>query len=389
MLTKMFQRLEELYPDLVEFRREMHKHPELSFKEVHTPKKIAEFLTGLGLDVRTDVGGRGVVARLKGGKPGKTIALRADFDALPIQDKKEVEYKSTVPNVMHACGHDIHTSSLLGAAKVLAEFKDELPGNIVFIHQFAEEQIPGGALSMIADGCLDGVDVIYGSHVWSSLPVGTIGIIEEFAMAAGDRFDIEIYGKGGHGAKPHITVDSVHVGTQIINQLHHIVSRSIDPLKAAVVTVGEFHAGQAFNVIADQATISGTVRTFDAEVRDSIENSIKQIATSVSESAGGKAEVNYERGYPSLWNHPDEIKRAEIIAKKLVGEENVKHLPPSMGMEDFAYYVKEIPGAFIFVGGGNPEIKAEYPHHHPMFDVDERSILQIGKMFLSIVMNEE
>ncbi|MEH7123095.1 amidohydrolase [Bacillus sp. JJ1503] len=388
MLQKLFVRLEEIYPELVSFRRDMHMYPELSFEEVNTPVKIADFLQSLGLEVERQVGGRGVIGRLKGGKPGKTIAFRADFDALPIQDEKDVEYKSRIPGVMHACGHDIHTASLLGVAKVLSEVKEEISGNVVFIHQFAEEQIPGGAKSMIEDGCLNGVDAIYGVHVWSSLPVGTIGIIDEYAMAAGDKFDIKIIGKGGHGAKPQITIDSLVVGAQLVNNLQNIVSRRIDPHAPAVVTVGTFQAGQAFNVIAERANITGTVRTFDDNVRDSIEEYIKQISHSTCESAGAKAVVEYERGYPPLWNHPDHIQKAENVAIKLVGKENVKYPSPSMGMEDFSYYLKEVPGAFVFVGGGNSDIDADYPQHHPKFNVDERSILISAKLFLSLLIEE-
>lgn len=388
MLNKLFSRLEEIYPDLVSIRRDLHMHPELSFKEVNTPRKIAEFLENIGLEVRTQVGGRGVVGKLYGGKPGKTIAFRADFDALPIQDEKNVDYKSQVPGVMHACGHDVHTASLLGVAKVLSEVKEEISGTVIFLHQFAEEQIPGGAKSMIEDECLAGVDVIYGVHVWSSLPVGTIGIIEGDAMAAGDKFEIEIIGKGGHGAKPQSTVDSLVVGTQVVNNLQNIVSRRIDPYKPAVLTVGTFQAGQAFNVIADRASLTGTVRTFDEEVRDSIESYINQITKSTCESAGADYNVNYIRGYPSLRNHPEQLRKAENVAINLIGKENVKYPLPSMGMEDFAYYLKEVPGAFVFVGGGNKEIGAEYPQHHPKFDVDERSILISAKYFLSILMEE-
>lgn len=389
MLDTLFARLEEIFPKLVEFRRDLHMYPELSFQEVNTPKKVAQFLKELGLEVRTEVGGRGVVAKLVGGKLGKTIALRADFDALPIQDEKDVPYKSRVPGVVHACGHDIHTASLLGVAKVLSEVREDVKGTVVFIHQFAEEQIPGGARSMIADGCLDGVDVIYGIHVWSSLPVGTIGIIKGDAMAAGDKFEIEVIGKGGHGAKPHVTVDSLLVGAQLVSNLNHIVSRRVDPQKPAVVTVGTFNSGQAFNVISGRASLTGTVRTFDEDVRNEIEGAIRQIAASTCEAAGAEATVEYERGYPSLYNHAAQINHAEQLALQLVGEENVKYPSPSMGMEDFAYYVKEVPGAFIFVGGGNPEIGADYPQHHPKFNVDERSILVSGQMFLSLIMEAE
>jgi amidohydrolase len=389
LLKNMCERLEQRYPELVRFRRDLHMYPELSFREVETPKKIAEYLTRLGIGVRTGVGGRGVVGTLKGAKPGKRIALRADFDALPIQDEKEVEYKSRVPGVMHACGHDIHTASLLGAAAVLSEFRHEIAGEVVFIFQFAEEEVPGGAIHMIEDGCLDGVDEIYGAHVWAHLPVGTIGVIPGRAMAAGDRFEIEIIGRGGHGAKPHVTVDALFVGCQLVNSLQSIVSRQVDPLQSAVVTVGTFHAGKAYNVIAGDAVIGGTVRTFDEDVRNAVEASIRKMTDAVCTIYGAQAVVRYERGYPVLENHPEPIRKVEQCAVRLVGEEKVLRPQPSMGMEDFAYYLRKVPGAFFYVGGGNEQIGAVYPHHHPKFDVDESAMLTIGKMFLSLVMNPQ
>lgn len=388
VLARMQKRLEELYPELVRIRRDLHMHPELSFQEVETPRKIAEYLTGLGIAVRTGVGGRGVVGTLKGAKPGKRIALRADFDALPIQDEKDVDYKSRVPGVMHACGHDLHTASLLGAAQVLSEYRDELHGEIVFIFQFGEEVIPGGAIRMIEDGCLDGVEAIYGAHVWTSLPAGTIGIIPDRAMASGDRFDIEIIGKGGHGGRPQVTVDALLVGAQLVSSLQSIVSRQIDPLKAAVITVGTFQAGQAYNVIAGRAAISGTVRTFDEDVRAAAEASIRRIADAVCAGYGAEAVVRFERGYPALVNDPEHIRKVEESAIRLVGEERVRRPSPSMGMEDFAYYLQKVPGAFFFVGGGNEAMGAVYPNHHPKFDADERAMLTIGGMFLSLIADQ-
>jgi len=383
---RLFARLEEIYPDLVQFRRDLHMYPELSFQEVNTPRKIADTLRALGLEVKTGVGGNGVVGLLRGGKPGKTVALRADFDALPIQDEKEVAYKSRIPGVMHACGHDVHTAALLGVARVLGEVKEELEGNVVFIHQFAEEKLPGGAMSMIEDGCLDGVDVIYGAHVWSTDPIGTVGVGEGPLMAASDFFEIEIFGKGGHGAYPHLAVDPLVVGSQLVLNLQQIVSRCVNPLKPAVVTVGSIHGGQAANVIPHSVTITGTVRSFDEDVRDLIEESIRQITLSTCEGAGATSRLEYTRGYPALVNHAKETKKIEELAKTLVGEENVKRMEPVMGGEDFSYYLQKVPGTFFFVGGQNQEIGASYPHHHPKFDVDERSMLTIGKLFISAVL---
>lgn len=383
---RLFARLEEIYPELIRFRRDLHMYPELSFQEVNTPQKIADYLASLGLEVKTGVGGNGVVGCLRGGKPGKTVALRADFDALPIQDEKEVEYKSRIPGVMHACGHDAHTAALLGVARVLSEVKEEIAGNVVFIHQFAEEKLPGGAKSMIEDGCLDGVDVIYGAHVWSTEPVGTVGVEEGPLMAAMDFFEIEIFGKGGHGAYPHLAVDSLVVGSQLVLNLQQIVSRRVDPLKPAVVTVGSFNGGNAPNVIPHSVKITGTVRSFDDDVRTLIEESIRQITLSTCEGAGATSRLEYTRGYPAVINHAEETKKIEDLAKTILGEENVKRMAPVMGGEDFSYYLQKVPGTFFFVGGENKEIGANYPHHHPRFDVDERSMLNIGKLFISAVL---
>ncbi|AIG26850.1 M20 metallopeptidase family protein [Brevibacillus laterosporus] len=387
MIQPMLERLEQLYPELVKFRRDLHMYPELSFQEVNTPIKIADYLRQIGLEVKTGVGGNGVLGVLKGGKPGKTVALRADFDALPIQDEKEVIYKSRVHGVMHACGHDIHTAGLLGVAKVLSEYRDELPGTVIFIHQFAEELLPGGAVSMIEAGCLDGVDVIYGAHVSSDQPVGVVGVKSGYILAAADSFYMEITGKGGHGAYPHKAIDPLVIGSQLVLNLQQIVSRRIDPLQAAVLTVGSFHAGKAFNVIPQSVTLSGTVRTFDENVRQKIETSLEQITKTTCEGSGAMFTIDYERGYPALCNDETETERIHQLAKLLVGDDHTEILEARMGAEDFAYYLQKIPGTFFYVGGRNPEIQATYPHHHPMFDVDERSMLVAGKLFISAVMN--
>jgi amidohydrolase len=375
MLTELNERLEELFPEMVELRRHFHRYPELSFQEEATPVAIGEYLMNLGIEVKTGVGGRGVIGIIRGGKPGKTVALRADFDALPIQDEKDVPYKSQVPGVMHACGHDAHTAALLGAAKALNEQKDQLHGTVVLIHQFAEEIAPGGAIAMIEDGCLDGVDAIFGTHLWSSIPVGQIRYRSGAIMAAADKFTITINGKGGHGAAPHETVDSIAIGMTLINSLQQIVSRRVDPLKPAVLTVSSFHAGDAFNVIADSAQMIGTVRTFERELQDLIIENMEKLTTSVAEGAGGKASLNYEKGYPAVVNHQKETTLLQDIAVNLLGEDQVIEMTPVMGGEDFSYYLQKVPGTFFFTGVGNPEKGADYPHHHPKFDLDEKGML--------------
>lgn len=382
-MTRLNERLERLYPEMVELRRYFHQHPELSFQEVHTPKKISEYLTNLGIKVKTGVGGRGVVGYIHGGKPGKTVALRADFDALPIQDEKDVPYKSTVPGVMHACGHDAHTTILLSVAKVLSEIKDELKGNVVLIHQFAEEIVPGGAKPMIEAGCLEDVDAIFGTHLWSPIPVGEIGYRSGAFMAGADGFDIEIIGKGGHGAVPHATVDPIIIGTSIVQQLQQIISRRIDPMKPAVLTVATFHAGEAFNVIPTTARISGTVRTFDADVQDDIIMHMQQIIASTCEHAGATYNFNYEKGYPAVINHQAETELLMKNAINTLGKDYVKQIEPCMAAEDFSYYVQKVPGTYFFTGAGNKDTGITYPHHHAKFDIDEKSMLIAAKILAS------
>jgi amidohydrolase len=383
----MFTHLESIYPEIVDIRRDLHMHPELSFKEKRTPEFIANYLKDLGLEVRTKVGGNGVVGYLKGGKPGKTIALRADFDALPIEDEKDVPYKSKVPGVMHACGHDIHTAALLGVAKVLSKVKDELKGNIVFLHQHAEEVSPGGAIGMIEDGCLEGVDVVYGAHVEVNYPVGQVAVNEGYVQAASDVFDITIHGKGGHGAEPHRCIDPLVIGSHLVVDLQNIVSRRVDPTQPALVTVGAFHSGNTHNVIPDKAYLKGTVRTYDKDVRVQVEKELKLIAQKTGEKHGASIDVEFENGFISLYNHPKETEFIKNLSVGIVGKENVTVKPPDMGGEDFAYFVDAVPGTFFWVGGGNPELNAVYPHHHPKFDVDEKSMLITGKVFISAVFN--
>ncbi len=385
LVTNLLKRLEEIYPEMVELRRYLHQNPELSFEEVNTPITIAEYLEELGVEVKRSVGGRGVVGIIRGGKPGKTVAIRADFDALPIQEENDIPYKSNVPGVMHACGHDAHTATLLGIAKVFMENREELHGNVVLIHQFAEEISPGGAKPMIVDGCLDGVDAIFGTHIWSTMPVGKVSYCSGPVMAAADAFDIEIIGKGGHGAVPHETIDSITVAATFVTSLQQIVSRNIDPLKSAVISIGSFHAGNAFNVIADKVKINGTVRTFDPEVQDQIIEKLERYLKGICDTAGATYKFDYRKGYPAVVNHEEETMHLAKVAKTIVGEANVKQMAPMMGGEDFAYYLQHVPGTFFFTGAGNEEKGIVYPHHHPKFNLDEKSMLIAAKVLTKAV----
>lgn len=387
MLKKIFTQLDETYDEMVSIRRDFHRNPELSFEEERTPKKITEYHKSLGLEVRTEVGGRGVVATLEGGKPGKTVALRADFDALPIHEENDLSYKSEVDGVMHACGHDGHTATMLCLAKVLTENKADIAGRIVFIHQFAEELTPGGAKPMIEDGCLDGVDAIFGTHLWSPFDVGTIGYRSGDVMANADRFDIEVIGKGGHGGMPHQTVDAVVAASRLVGDLQQVVSRNVDPLKSAVVTVGSFHSGKAFNVVSEKAKISGTVRTFDPDVRDQVEKKLEKIAEHSCAVAGADYKFSYEHGYPAVKNHPDETDLLAQAARQVIEDDQIFEMEPVMGGEDFAYYLQHVPGTFFFTGARNADLGAEYPHHHPRFNIDERAMPIAAKTLASVALS--
>ncbi len=380
VLEKLYELLDQAYEEMVEVRRYLHQYPELSFQEEKTPTYIAQYHENLGHKVRVKVGGRGVVATLEGGKPGKTVALRADFDALPIQEETDVPYKSKVDGVMHACGHDTHTATLLVLAKVLNRMKDEIEGNVVFIHQHAEEVLPGGAIAMIEDGCLDGVDVIFGQHIWADTPIGTVEYRTGPMMAAADFFKVKIQGRGGHGSQPHLTKDSIVIGAQLVGNLQQIVSRRIDPLDSAVLSVGSFEAKNAANIIADTVTLSGTVRTFKESIRESIEEEIDRIIKGTCLAGNVECEFEYQKGYPAVNNYEEETDFIKELAGAVPGVTAVEESKPQMGGEDFSYYLHHVRGAFFFTGAGNPNLQANYPHHHPKFNIDESGMLIAAKV---------
>ncbi|RFU62278.1 M20 family metallopeptidase [Bacillus sp. V59.32b] len=379
MINELHKLLEESFDDMVSIRRYLHQHPELSFKETKTAAYIAEFYNALGIEIRTGVGGNGVVARIQGSKPGKTVALRADFDALPIQDEKDVPYKSTVPGIMHACGHDGHTATLLMLAKAIHELKDELVGEYVFIHQHAEEYAPGGARPMIEDGCLDGVEAIFGTHLWATAPTGTIQYRFGPFMAAADRFEIQIQGRGGHGAQPHKTNDAIVTASQLVIALQQIVSRRVSPIDSAVVTVASFVAENAFNIIADKVKLVGTVRTFKEDVQDFIEAEIEKIVGGICMAANCSYEYEFFRGYPAVIPHNEETKHVIESAKMVDEVTAIEEIEPEMGGEDFAYYLQNVKGTFFFTGALAEGVEIIYPHHHPKFDFDEKAMLIAAK----------
>nr|WP_318540493.1 M20 family metallopeptidase [Terribacillus saccharophilus] len=385
-IAEVHTELEDNFAEVVEWRRYLHQHPELSFQETETARFIADKLRSFGYeDIQTNIGGYGIVATLAGKTAGPTIALRADFDALPIEDEKETAYRSKTSGVMHACGHDGHTAALLGTAKTLIKHKESLKGKVVFLFQPAEEVPPGGAKAMIEDGALDGVDYVYGAHLNSAAPIGKIGVGEGFKMAAVDKFAITIQGKGGHGAAPHEAVDPIVIGSDIVSALQKIVSRRVNPLESAVVTLGVFQSGQAFNVIPDTARLEGTVRTFNADIRQQVRKQIDSIVDGIATGFGATYSIDYLHGYPALYNHPEETALLQRLFAEEFGEEQVIPLETGMGAEDFAYYLQEKPGSFFKVGSRNEDTGTHYPHHHPKFDIDERALLITEKAFTKIV----
>jgi amidohydrolase len=374
-----FTKLDDSYKEMVEIRRYLHQHPELSFQEVNTAKYIQSFYKNLGIEVTGNVGGNGVVAKIYGSKPGKTIALRADFDALPIQEETDLPYQSQVPGVMHACGHDGHTATLLVLAKTLHEMRESLSGTYVMIHQHAEEYAPGGAKTMIEAGCLDGVDVIFGTHLWATLPTGTVHYRVGPFMAAADRFEVTIQGQGGHGAQPHKTKDAIVTASQLVINLQQIVSRRVSPIESAVISVGSFVSENAFNVIADKAKLIGTARTFNEETRDLVEKELERVIQGTCLTNNCTYDFTYFRGYPAVVNHVNETEFLARCAEQVPEATRIEETEPDMAGEDFAYYLQHVKGTFFFTGArleGNTEA---IPHHHPKFNIDEKAMLIAAK----------
>lgn len=378
----MITLVNKYYDELVAIRRHLHMHPELSFQEEKTPEYIATFLEEQGITVERNVGGRGVVGRLIKDESLPTLAIRADFDALPIQDEKDAPYKSQVPGVMHACGHDAHTAVLMITAKILAKNFDKINGNLVFIHQHAEEVDPGGAIQMIADNCLKGVDAIIGQHVSSNLDVGKLGYKYGTATGIPDDFWITIKGKGGHAAHPDTTIDPVAAAIRLCNDLQYIVSRKTSATTPAVISVTQLQAGDQNNVIPDSAKIAGTIRTFDPTTQKLMIDELKRCLEGLVTTMGITYDLKYSKGYPPVVNTTNETDLIVNAARKIEDIEELVELNPSLGGEDFSYYLQRVPGSFFYTGTRNENFKADFPHHHPKFDIDEKGMLNAVKVFL-------
>ncbi len=386
MTIKIRPEIDSIASEIIGIRRDIHMYPEQGFDVYRTAALVAEKLNQWGIHVREKVGKTGVVGDLEGNHPGPTIALRADMDALPIQETGNVPYKSKNDGLMHACGHDGHTAILLGVAKVLSQKKELLQGRLRFIFQPSEEK-DGGAAYMIEDGCLEGVDEIYGIHLWNYSEFGEIGSRPGAILAATDSLNFIVEGIGGHGAMPQGTVDAIVVSANLINALQTVVSRNVDPLQNAVVSIGTIHGGDNHNVIASSVKMDGTVRTFSDEIRMLIKNRILQIAKGMETSFGGKIDVKIEKGYPATVNDPTLFEKLMTAAKNVVGNGALK-ITPFMGGEDFAYYAEKVPGCFFFIGSSPQGVPpGTIPHHCSHFDFDERALLVGASVLLELVEN--
>ena len=368
---------------IVSTRRDIHQHPELAFDEHRTSKLVAERLESFGIEIQTGVGKTGVVGTLKGKNDGKTIAFRADMDALPIQETSDISYKSINTGIMHACGHDGHTAMLLGTAEVLSKQADKLNGTLKFFFQPAEEG-QGGARFMIDDGALEGVDEVYGIHLWNYQKYGTIGVKSGPIMAAADIFEITVHGKGGHGAAPQGTKDAVLIAAHLIQTLQTIVSRNTNPIESTVVTVGQINGGYNFNIIADKVTLRGTTRAYTEDNRQLIKKRMKEIIAGTEKTFGTKIELDYEDGYPPTVNDPTAADNLLNAAQKIVGD-GAGHPYLSMGAEDFSYFLQKVPGCYFLVGSA-PEGREplSVPHHCSHFDIDERALLVGSSVYLQL-----
>ena len=380
MIRDMIQELaRSKSADIVAVRRYLHQHPELSFHEEHTSQYIQEYLTRIGVRFTTGWAGHGVVGMIEGRHPDRgVVALRADMDALPIQEENDVPYKSLHDGVMHACGHDVHTASLLGAAAILHELRGKFNGTIKLIFQPAEEKLPGGASLMIREGVLKDPEpaAILGQHVHPQLPAGSVGFRAGQAMGSSDEINLRVIGKGGHGAMPHLTIDPVAISAQLITALQLIVSRVSDPVTPSVLTFGSIHSdGGSFNVIPGSVSLAGTFRTFDEQWRTTAHEKIRRIAQEMAAGFGATCEVHIEKGYPSLTNHAELTSRCMASARAYLGADNVHEIPARLTSEDFAYYTQHLPGCFYRLGVANAAKGITAPVHTPQFDIDESALV--------------
>jgi amidohydrolase len=376
--------VESIAPELVKIRRAIHEHPEQGFKEEKTAALIRSKLSGWGVD-HHPLCGTGTVALVKGAKPGPTILLRADIDALPLKELNDVPYASKVEGVMHACGHDGHAAMALGAARLLQKRRSSLRGNVKIMFQPAEEG-PGGAVPMLEEGLLDGpkVDAAFAIHLWNDLPVGKVGVRSGPVFASTDEFRVRVIGRGGHGAAPHQTIDPVVVAAQIVVASQTIVSRNVDPVKTAVVTFGEVHGGTRHNIIPDVVLLHGTVRAFEPAVRKQLRADLTRIVRGIAASFGAKVELDYEEQYAPTINDPAMTEVCRQAATDALGKAAVMEQNPTMGAEDMSFVLERVPGCYMVLGSSNKKKGLVHPHHSAKFDFDEAALANGVEVWLRL-----
>ncbi|MBT9584913.1 amidohydrolase [bacterium] len=383
MLPTARPEVQALIEEVIALRRDFHRHPELGFEEVRTSAKVAQFLRESGLEPREGIAKTGVCALIEGPVDGPTLMLRADMDALPILEETDLEFASQVPGKMHACGHDLHTAILLGTARILQGMKARLKGRVKLIFQPAEEG-PGGAWPMIEQGILQNpkVDYALGLHLWSDLPCGHVAIQSGPVMAAADTFQVLIHGKGGHAAYPHESADPIVAAAALIGAMQTVISRRTNPFDTAVLSVTQIRGGSADNVIPERVEFSGTIRSFQQPVRDFLVAQLQEMVPNFCKAYGVEGEFHFHQGYPPLINHPVPTGWVEQAVKKLGLPRAVQ---ATMGGEDMAYYLQEVPGAFFFLGAAPAAKERTFPHHHPKFQLDERAVPLAMELFLRCV----
>ncbi|EAD1384980.1 amidohydrolase [Listeria monocytogenes] len=390
MRTKLMNMLQERKDEITQIRRHLHEHPELSFHEAETAKFIQDFYKGKDVEVATEVGnGHAVVVTIKGGKPGKTIALRADFDALPIEEQTDLPFKSKNPGVMHACGHDGHTAYLLVLADCLIQLKENIPGTIKIVHQHAEETPPGGAKSVVESGILDDVDQIFGIHVFPFGESGQVYYHSGYAMAGRTYFKLKIQGVGGHGSSPHMANDAIVAGAYFVTAIQTVVSRRLNPFDTGVITIGSFDGKGSFNVIKDAVELEGDVRYMNTENRDKMDAEIHRIVAGIEAMFGVTVELTYTNDYPPLYNDPAVTEQVVASLQKGLGEylTGISEYDMLSGSEDFAYYLQKIPGVFFYIGAKPKNNSNAYFNHHPKFDIDEDALLVAAKSVADVVLD--
>ncbi len=383
----LFVEAKELFDYTRTLRRDFHRHPELGFQEIRTAGIVARELAGLGLEIRTGIAETGVVALLEGEKPGPAVLLRFDMDALPIQEQTEAEYTSINAGMMHACGHDGHTAIGLTVARLLNNHRAELTGTVKLVFQPAEEGL-GGAQRMLEEGVLENPrpQVCLALHLWNERPLGWVGVNSGPTMAASEIFKISLIGKGGHGAVPNLTVDPVAAAGQIISALQSIVARNISPIQSAVISVTTVHAGDAFNVIPSTATLQGTIRTFEPEVRARVLERFNQVVQGVSQAMSCQAEVEIQSITPAVINDPRIAVRVQAVAMRVLPGCTIADAYQTMGSEDMAFMMQDIPGCYFFIGSANPEKGLDAAHHHPRFDFDEQALTKAAALMAAAAM---